>query len=109
MFNNIGTKIKTVAKISCGIGIFISVIVGVILLLSVGFLEGLLTILVGCLLGWLSSICLYGFGELIDKVTEIADYFSDKRAQESIERFNDKDNFQSSPVSRFLNYEKIDE
>lgn len=82
MFNNIGGKIKTVAKVLCWIGIVGSVIGGIAFMIAGGsvsqygyyrsgatggsFLVGLLIALVGALASWIGSFLLYGFGELID-------------------------------------------
>jgi hypothetical protein len=82
MFNNIGGKIKTLAKVIAWIGIIISIIAGVAgcvqaqdnVLASAGtqVLISICIIIVGSLLSWISSWTLYGFGELIEKTTEIA-------------------------------------
>ena len=72
MFDNIGEKIKTFAKVVCWIGIIVSFIFGVLLVNSSG-LIGILTIVVGSLASWIGSFSLYGFGELIEKATEIAE------------------------------------
>ena len=80
MFNNIGGKIKSLAKISAYIGILGSIVVGVLffvlgiisfnpLLVVFAFVIGL----GGSLCSWMSVFLFYGFGELIDKATEIAD------------------------------------
>ena len=76
MYNNIGSKIKTLAIIL----FVISVILGVVL--AVHFLSldddailcfyAFLSVVGGVIIGWVSSMFLYGFGELIDKTTEIA-------------------------------------
>ena len=39
---------------------------------EVGFV-GILVIAIGSLFSWVGSFCLYGFGELIEKTTEIAE------------------------------------
>ena len=71
-FNNIGRKIKTLAKAITWIGITASVIYGaVVLRLSnsptfIILIQGLLTMIVGSLISWLSSVTLYGFGQLIE-------------------------------------------
>ena len=78
MFNNIGRKIKCVAEIGCWMGIMISLILGIWLIVKsadwhpVFIVIGVGAILFGCLGAWIGSFCLYGFGELIDKTTEIA-------------------------------------
>jgi hypothetical protein len=71
MFDNIGSKIKGLAQIVCWIGIIVSVIFGFALMDEVGF-GGIVAIILGSLFSWVGSFCLYGFGELIEKTTEIA-------------------------------------
>ncbi len=74
MYNNIGNKIKGLAK---GVFIFetiIATITGIILMASDEnlILVGLIILLVFPLIAWISSWLLYGFGELIEKTCEIA-------------------------------------
>ena len=73
MFSNIGGKIQGVAKAVCWGGIIVSILTAIILLMADDDLAlvGLLTALVGSVGSWISSLFLYGFGELIVKVTEI--------------------------------------
>lgn len=78
MFNNIGGKIKVLAQVVCWIGIVLFVIVGLALILQVSILVGCLTIIVGCFVSWIGSFFTYGFGELIEKTTEIANNTSPK-------------------------------
>ncbi len=61
MYDNVGSKLKTLAQISAICGIVGSVICGFI---SGNFLLGLLIIVVGSLVSWLSSLTLYAFGEM---------------------------------------------
>ena len=63
MFDNIGGKIKGFAKVVCGIGIAISVIIG---LLSLNAITALLIIGIGSLSSWIGSFMTYGFGQLIE-------------------------------------------
>ena len=72
MFDNIGRKIKTIAKIGCWIGVAASVILGPALM---GSNEGMAFVImvIGSLSSWIGSWSLYGFGELIEKTTEIAE------------------------------------
>lgn len=91
MYSNIGEKIKVLAKIICIIGIVISVIsgLGIIIVSSISYnpglsvLGGLLVIVLGTLFSWLSTFFIYGFGELIDKVTKIE---SEIKKQNSFDR-----------------------
>ena len=76
MFDNIGGKIKVLAKIICFGGIILSPIIGIIMLASGGDISGgvgLMVIIGGCLGSWIGSFFVYGFGELIEKTTEIAE------------------------------------
>ena len=75
MFNNIGGKIKALAKVLCWIGIVCSVISGIAMMLSQqtdqGVLAGIVTIIVGCLVSWIGSFFAYGFGQLIENTDEL--------------------------------------
>ena len=73
MFANIGGKIRSVAMMLCWIGIALSILAGLILMAQDGdlVLTGILTAGLGALLSWVSSLFLYGFGELIVKATQI--------------------------------------
>lgn len=87
MFNNIGKKIKALAKAVCWIGIIFSWVLAIVFAIfyfyfSGGFYDdgdiiiGLLVTLViggvGTIFSWLGSFFTYGFGELVDKTQEIA-------------------------------------
>ncbi len=67
MFNNIGEKIKGLAKFVCWVGIIVSVIVGLVIMSMSGelLLLGIVIGLIGSLLSWLGSFALYGLGQLI--------------------------------------------
>ena len=69
MFDNIGSKIKALAKVVCWIGIIGSIIAGIAMIAtmgSVGVLSGLLTIVLGALISWVGSFVLFGFGEMVE-------------------------------------------
>ena len=69
MFSNIGGKIKTLAKIIFAVEAVIIVIWAFKLLFSEYEevrLTGLIVLVVGLLVSWISSWFLYGFGELIE-------------------------------------------
>ena len=73
MYDNIGRKIKGLAKaifIAQGISMAIT---GIVLMCIDEdlILYGVLTLILGPVLAWISSWLLYGFGELIDKVSNI--------------------------------------
>ena len=81
MFKNIGGKIKGLAKVICYVGIAISVIAGIFM---IGFgsssyngdtmiVMGCVIMIVGSLVSWIGSFFAYGFGELIENTTVIAE------------------------------------
>ena len=81
MFNNIGGKIKTLAKVLCWIGIIASIIFGLAMIV-VGngrsynasgpvALLGVLYMVLGSLFSWIGSFFAYGFGQLIEDTEEI--------------------------------------
>ena len=79
MFDNISGKIKKLAEVICWIGIILSSIIGIIMFSYAAkfhsddyILSGFLYIIFGSLLSWIASFFMYGFGELIEKTTEIA-------------------------------------
>ncbi len=73
MFNNIGEKIKGVAKIVFYIEVLAAIIISAYLMVSdenlvvIGIIIGAVIILISYFSHWL----LYGFGELIDKTSSI--------------------------------------
>ncbi|MDY4252496.1 SHOCT domain-containing protein [Clostridium sp.] len=82
MFENIGGKIKTLAKILCWVGIILSVLIAMILFIEAkeGSYKtedlymnlGCIYLIFGPLVSWVSSFFIYGFGELIERTTEIS-------------------------------------
>ena len=73
MYDNIGGKIKGLAKIVFIVEAIAAAITGIALMASDEdrILIGLLVMVVGPLVAWVSSWLLYGFGELIDKTCDI--------------------------------------
>ena len=76
MFNNIASKIKGLAIILTWIGIILSVLTGVMIALALegefGVLIGVGIIIIGCLMSWIGSFLLYGFGQLIENTDAVA-------------------------------------
>lgn len=74
MFTDIGKKIKALAKIIFYIDVLgaLAAAKAVIASDSNNTVLGLLIIPVGVILAWLATFLLYGYGELIDKTSEIA-------------------------------------
>ena len=72
MYDNIGGKIKSLAKASFIFASIVEIIAGLALIASEEMiLTGLLVLVLGPVVSWVSSWMLYGFGELIDKACEI--------------------------------------
>lgn len=73
MYDNIGEKIKGLAKAIFIVESIAAVIAGIALMASDEDLIpiGLLVLVLGPVVAWVSSWLLYGFGELIDKTCDI--------------------------------------
>ncbi len=76
MFDDIGGKIKTLAKVTCGLGIAASIIGAIALWMQNSrytptILMGALVLGLGCLGSWVGSFITYGFGQLIENTDDI--------------------------------------
>lgn len=71
MFENVGSKIKALASALAGVGIFLSLVIGILMVVSGVVGTGFLVMVVGGFGSWVSSAFLYGFGELIDTAMSI--------------------------------------
>ncbi len=91
MFENIGGKIKALAKVLCWVGIIASVISGIVMISNgsrsygyynsgAGAVAGIITIIVGSLASWIGSFFTYGFGQLIENTDAM------KRILENVDR-----------------------
>ena len=65
MFDDIGTKLKGLAYFSCWIGIFSSMILGIVAI-RVRIIYGVLIIVLGPLYSWISSWVIYAIGEIAE-------------------------------------------
>lgn len=77
MFDNIGGKIKILAKVLCWVGIIGFVLSAIYVWVTIGRYGvglGFALFIIGPLVSWISSFLLYGFGELIETNCEIAHY-----------------------------------
>lgn len=72
MFDNVGNKLRSVAKIFCWIGIALSVLMAIAMLVAGNVVGALVALAAGALASWLGSLTLYGFGELIELTRENA-------------------------------------
>ena len=73
MYDNIGGKIKGLAKVIFVVETIASIGLGIALMAIFESMVviGLVTLLLGPVVAWVSSWFLYGFGELIDKACDI--------------------------------------
>lgn len=72
MFENIGRKIRILAQVVFWVGVIGSCVAGLVVLVKMESAIGLLIMLGGGATALISGWLAYGFGELIDKTTEIA-------------------------------------
>lgn len=73
MFENIGKKIKILAMVIAGCIVFVGVYFMLDLFEQRLYKAGFWALLISIAVSWLSTFTLYGFGEIIDKLTEIAE------------------------------------
>ena len=114
MFTNIGRKIKTLASVICWVGIIISAI-GFIVMLILGIddYDGLLiglsfaVLIVGGLGSWIGSFILYGYGELIDRMTSIDEKISGKDKQVGVKRVEEKPLINSEIEQKLAKLEEL--
>lgn len=92
MFDNVGGKIKGVAQLVTWLGIIASVI-GFMVLVGNEETIGLAfaVLIVGCIGAWLSSLVLYGFGQLIDNSNLIASKINSEGAKSIDELISESD------------------
>ena len=77
MFDNIGEKIKGLAKATFIIMSIISIMVGLVVLYEELIGLSLFLIFICPIISWISSWILYGFGEMITNTSEIKDSLGD--------------------------------
>ena len=76
MFENIGDKIKVLAKVICIVEIIFSIIFGAICMFIGKFriayiFNGIIIAFIGSLIAWISIFFMYGFGQLISNSDKI--------------------------------------
>lgn len=88
LYNVIGKRIKRIAIVTTIVFSILSVIAGIIICVNQGFGYGWVFIFLYPILILISSFVMYGFGELIDKVTKIEQALNNtnKNASESEEK-----------------------
>ena len=100
MFDNIGGKIKGLAKFICWVGIIASIILGIIIISGAGtsygryrytdsgmVVLGIITIVAGSILSWIGSFVLYGFGELVENSSELVEQIEEIRTKKNTAEF----------------------
>lgn len=92
MFNNIGRKIKALAKIQFIVLAIIDFIVGIVILSVNEYLiaAGLSVMLIGPILAWISSWILYGYGQLIENSDKLAKNVCETQDQIFKDRTNEE-------------------
>ncbi len=91
MFDNIGGKIKKLARIVCIIGIIASFIAGILLMnIRYTFEVGLAILLVGPLLSWIGSYFTYGFGQLIENTDKFVGNFNNNNKKKNQMKLSDE-------------------
>lgn len=95
MFENIGSKIKGVAKIFFAVGCIIAVVIGSIIseVADIGTIIPYIVMLVGIVLSWLSTMLLYGFGQLVEN----SDICAELMSQNAIEKNESSDKENEEP------------
>ncbi len=96
LFSNPGGKICVIGKVITGIGMVLSVIVGISSIVGAGcsavtlnrwagmssgvstvfgagIVTGIISMLLGCLMSWIWGLAIYAFGDLVRKTNEIAE------------------------------------
>ena len=75
MYDNIGGKIKGLAKAFFVVESIAAIIGGMVVIVGgnggLAVFVGILTVFFGPIVAWVSSWVIYGFGELIDKASDI--------------------------------------
>ena len=70
MFENIGGKIKSLAKICCVAGMVVCILLGGAMVIVGNVVNGIVMIIIGCLASWTGSFATYGLGELIETTAD---------------------------------------
>lgn len=96
MFTHIGGKIKILAQVLCYIGIAASVFAGIAVITMsrmaaaagtdtvATIAAGVIVMIAGSLLSWVGSFLLYGFGELVQNSSTIAELMTNADVKRKI-------------------------
>lgn len=104
MFNNIGGKIKELARIISYIGIGVSIFIGIVFILEKEtILQGIAIAVFGTLISWVGMFVLYAYGQLVensDMILEIMDLKILKSTEDSY--YQNGQNFHNQNEDNFL-------
>lgn len=73
LFDNIGAKIKIIAKVLFGLGVVAGLVIAYFVSQKGNDNLAMIVFFVGILISWFSTYLLYGFGELVDNSQKIVD------------------------------------
>ena len=105
MFDNIGSKIKSLAMVLFILGVIASIVSAIYLFLIDEDLLGVRNLFLGPIFSYLSVLVLYGFGEIITKLTEIE---KNTRSTPQPEKYSPENwsNAEPKRTSDYVNTEK---
>ena len=109
MYDEIGKKIKMLAKV---IFIVLAIAISILGIVCAGMMGkgGFLCILlaaVGVLLAWVSGFILYGFGELVDRISNIDKKLNENKTKVVSNSENVVENVQSEKDEKIKHLKKL--
>ena len=78
MFKDICAKLKAVAKLVFGLGIAVSILLGVCMIMCSDGIKGGMIMVAGSFISWFASYLFYGLGELIEETKAIREQLETK-------------------------------
>ena len=115
MFDNVGSKVKVLAVVGCILGIIGSVILGATAMFSGQLPLGIVYIVVGILISWLSSLTTYAIGEsaentesILNTLTKINWNQSQSQSQNQSQSPNQNQNKNQSIETNSINFLDFD-
>ncbi|MBQ2677019.1 MAG: hypothetical protein IJF54_06450 [Clostridia bacterium] len=106
MFSNIGGKIKILAVVICVLGMFFALLSAIgsatVFSQNENPLIIIFTLIIGFLISWAGSFVLYGFGELIDRVSSIDEKISSSSTYDANECLSDNHEYRPIVENRYV-------
>lgn len=94
MFDNIGRKIKMLAKVVCWIGIIGSITTGLVLI-GMGIdgpdalvTSGVIIVIFGPFFSWIGCFFMYGFGQLVDDTQKLREHIVPNEDEEEYDDYD---------------------